>query len=71
MPMTQVKKGKALVSEVMRRLEEKTKPQRTKRTLVLTKDSYDLFERLCRKKGRYPSDVVDEFISLFIESSKN
>jgi hypothetical protein len=65
--MSMSKKNKSVVSEVMKRLKSKDKPERTKRTLVLTKDTYEEFELLCRKENRYPSDVIDEFISLFVE----
>ena len=57
-----------IADEVMSRLAAKSAPERTKRTLVLTKDRYDRFEKLVRSEGRYPSEVVDEFIALFVES---
>ncbi|MBI4402649.1 MAG: hypothetical protein HY537_00720 [Deltaproteobacteria bacterium] len=56
-----------LIDEVMKRLHHKEKPLRSKRTLVLTKATYDLFEQLCRKEQKYPSEVLDEFIHLFVE----
>jgi hypothetical protein len=65
--MSNNKNLKSAVSTVLERLKSKDKPERTKRTLVLAKISYEEFERLCRAKGRYPSEVIDEFISLFIE----
>jgi hypothetical protein len=65
--MTDPKNSKSVVNTVMRRLKSKDKPERTKRTLVLSKTSYEKFEHLCRKEGRYPSDVIDEFITLFVE----
>jgi hypothetical protein len=65
--MTDSKNSKTVVSTVLRRLKSKDKPERTKRTLVLSKTAYETFETLCRKEGRYPSDVIDEFIAMFIE----
>jgi hypothetical protein len=58
---------KGVVEEVIQRLKKKERPVRTKRTLVLTENTYKEFERLCRTSGRYPSEVVDEFIALFVE----
>ncbi len=58
---------KGVVDEVMWRLKKKERPVRTKRTLVLTEDTYQEFERLCRATNRYPSEVIDEFIALFVE----
>lgn len=56
--------------DVLERLRKK-RPERTKRTLVLTRETYDEFERLCRKQRLYPSEVVDEFIALFVERSSS
>ena len=58
-----------IVATVMSRLKEKDKPIRTKRTLVLTESTYKVFEQFCRSESRYPSDVIDEFIKLFVEQS--
>ncbi len=65
--MTKSRDGKTVVDAVIKRLEAKARPERTKRTLVLTKHAYDRFEGLCRKENRYPSDVIDEFIAMFVE----
>lgn len=56
-----------IANQVMGRLKAKTRPERTKRTLVLTKATYDQFEKFCRSEGTYPSDVIDEFIAIFVE----
>ena len=63
------KAGKSVVDAVMGRLAAKS-PERTKRTLVLTKEAYDRFEKLCRADGTYPSIVIDEFIALFVEERR-
>ena len=68
--MTNPKGNKSITRAVLGRLKFKEKPERTKRTLVLTKTSYEQFERICRSEKRYPSEVIDEFISLFIEESE-
>lgn len=60
-------KGKSVVTEVIKRIDARKGPIRTKRTLVLTRDTYDEFERLCRAAGRWPSQVIDEFVNLFVE----
>lgn len=56
----------SVVDQVLVRLKEKERPERGKRTLVLTKATYSEFERLCRENKNYPSDVIDEFIALFV-----
>lgn len=60
-------KSKSIVSEVIRRMESNREPARSKRTLVLTKDAYEEFEKLCRGMDKYPSQVIDEFIKMFVE----
>lgn len=60
----------SVVGAVLRRLEKKKQPERTKRTLVLTKDTYEKFETLCRGINRYPSEVIDEFIAMYVEEEK-
>ena len=68
--MKQPKRSKSIVDTVMKRLELNDKPERTKRTLVLTKALYVDFEKICRAQKRYPSDVVDELIKLFVEEKQ-
>jgi hypothetical protein len=55
------------VDLVLERLNSKTRPERGKKTLVLTLSTYEVFERICREKKHYPSDVIDEFIGVFVE----
>lgn len=57
------------VLEVMSRVKKKQKKTK-KRTLVLTDDSYVEFEKICKKLGVYPSEVVDEFIALVVEQER-
>ena len=52
---------------VLKRLKEKERPKRGKKTLVLSISTYESFEHLCRQEGKYPSDVVDEFIAVFVD----
>lgn len=56
-----------IADEVLERLRKKARPARGKKTLVLTTSKYLEFEKICRKDGQYPSDVIDEFISVFLD----
>lgn len=58
---------KSIASEIMDRLEAK-QPKRTKITLVLNGEKFQEFKALCRERDRFPSDVLDEFIAMFIEN---
>ena len=57
------------VQQVKNRMRPK-EPTKTKRTLVLTTATYDIFEKVCRKNKTYPSFVIDEFIHAFVEAEK-
>jgi hypothetical protein len=55
-----------IVTEIFHNLRNRKRPLKTKRTLVLTKSLYEKFDRICRAEKCYPSEVIDEFISLFV-----
>lgn len=58
------------VGTVLERLKAKARPARGKKTLVLSLNSYEEFDEICRQQDHFPSDVVDEFINLFVEEHK-
>lgn len=55
-----------LLNEVIRRVRAKN-PNKKPRTLKLNDENYMIFERLCKEDGYWPSEVLDEFIALYIE----
>ncbi len=55
---------------MLERLKAKERPARGKKTLVLSLNSYEEFDAICRQQDHFPSDVVDEFINLFVEEHK-
>lgn len=57
----------SIVDTVIERLRKKARPQRKNRTLVLTVSTYEKFEQVCRHNKWFPSEVIDEFITLFVE----
>lgn len=59
----------SMVTEVLNRVKKKQRKTK-KRTLVLTEDTYEKFEKVCQKMGMYPSEVVDEFIALMVEQEQ-
>jgi hypothetical protein len=68
--MTKEKKpviGKGISDRIKDRLDAR---KRTKRTLVLTVSSYEEFEKFCHAENRYPSEVIDDFISIYNEERR-
>ena len=58
-----------MVPSVRRRLAaKKSVPERSKRTLVLHSERYEKFNELCRSEDLWPSEVVDEFIEVYLKS---
>ena len=63
------KSKKNVLDEVITNF-KKEKVLKKKRTLVLSEDSYNVFERICLAQGKYPSEVVDDFIAVFVKRCK-
>jgi hypothetical protein len=59
-----------IVDEVIHRVQIRRNTTKKARNLMLNNENYKKFEHLCKADDIFPSEVLDEFIALYIERRK-